>query len=43
VVNGQPLQVAVTANFLQYGPRPAPAIPSPNQSVNLLSLAHGNQ
>ncbi len=37
-INGQSLAIAMTENFLQYGPQPAPAIPSPGQTVNLLSL-----
>jgi hypothetical protein len=32
--------IAMTQNFLQYGPQPAPTIPSASQSVNLFSLVH---
>jgi hypothetical protein len=39
---GQSVAIAVTENFLQYGPQPVPAIPSPSQSANLLSLTHGS-
>jgi hypothetical protein len=37
---GQSVSVAMTENFLHYGPQPVPAIPSLSQSTNLLSLAH---
>ena len=33
-------RIAMTQNFLQYGPQPVPAIPSPSQSLNLFSLVH---
>jgi hypothetical protein len=38
---GQTVSVAMTENFLQYGPQPVPAIPSASESANLLSLLHG--
>jgi len=39
---GQSVAVALTENFLNYGQQPLPAIPSPSQSVNVLSLAHSS-
>lgn len=39
---GQSVAVALTENFLNYGPQPVPAVPSPSQSVNVLSLAHSS-
>jgi hypothetical protein len=39
---GQTISVAMTENFLQYGPQPVPAVPSASQSTNLLSLIHGS-
>lgn len=38
----QTVSIAMTENFLQYGPQPAPAIPSASESANLLSLIHGS-
>jgi hypothetical protein len=38
---GQSVSIAMTEDFLAYGTQPAPAIPSPSQSTNLLSLTHG--
>ena len=38
---GQTAMIALTENFLQYGPQPAPAVPNASQTVNLLSLIHG--
>jgi hypothetical protein len=40
VDNGQSLTMSLTENFLDYGPQPAPAIPSPDESTNALSLLH---
>jgi hypothetical protein len=40
-ISGQPVDIALTEDFLQYGPQPAPAIPSPSQTTNILSLAGG--
>jgi hypothetical protein len=42
VSTGQAVTVALTENFLQYGAQPAPTVPSPSQSANLFSLAHGS-
>ncbi|MGB8879977.1 MAG: hypothetical protein WCD11_26945 [Solirubrobacteraceae bacterium] len=39
---GQTISVAMTENFLEYGPQPVPAVPSASQSTNLLSLIHGS-
>ena len=39
---GQTISVAMTENFLEYGPQRVPAIPSASQSTNLLSLIHGS-
>lgn len=39
---GQTVPIAMTENFLQYGPQPVPAIPSASESANLLSLLHGS-
>jgi hypothetical protein len=39
-VNGASVAIAMTENFLQYGPQPAPTVPNPSQATNLLSLAH---
>lgn len=38
---GQSAAIALTENFLQYGPQPAPAVPNGSQTVNLLSLTQG--
>jgi hypothetical protein len=38
---GQTAAIALTENFIQYGPQPAPAVPSASQTVNLLSLTQG--
>jgi hypothetical protein len=38
---GQTVSIAMTENFLQYGPQPVPAVPSASQSTNLLALIHG--
>ncbi|HTU88200.1 MAG TPA: hypothetical protein VMF57_21650 [Solirubrobacteraceae bacterium] len=40
-LDGQSLTADISEDFLQYGPQPAPAVPSPSQSTNLLSLANG--
>lgn len=40
-VNGQSMTMAITENFLQYGPQPAPVLPKPSQTANLLSLLRG--
>jgi hypothetical protein len=40
-LNGQTLTADVSEDFLQYGPQPAPAVPSPGESTNLLSLING--
>jgi hypothetical protein len=40
VANGQSLAISLTENFLEYGPQPAPAIPSPEESTNALSVLH---
>jgi hypothetical protein len=40
-LNGQTLTADVSEDFLQYGPQPAPAVPSPEESTNLLSLING--
>ncbi|HTX31292.1 MAG TPA: hypothetical protein VMD09_07890 [Solirubrobacteraceae bacterium] len=37
-VNGQAITVAMKENFLDYGPQPAPQIPPPDQTVNLVKL-----
>ena len=39
---GRTVSIAMTENFLQYGPQPVPAIPSASESANLLSLLHGS-
>jgi hypothetical protein len=39
---GQTVSIAMTENFLQYGPQPVPAVPSQSESTNLLSLMHGS-
>jgi hypothetical protein len=39
--NGQSVNIALTEDFLQYGPQPRPVIPSPGQTADLLSLVHG--
>jgi hypothetical protein len=39
---GQTVSIAMTENFLQYGPQPVPAIPSASESANLLSLLPGS-
>jgi hypothetical protein len=39
-VDGQSVAISLTENFVQYGPQPAPAIPSAGQTANLLSLAN---
>jgi hypothetical protein len=39
-VSGQSVSISLTENFLQYGPQPAPAIPSAGESTNLLSMAN---
>ena len=39
---GQTVSIAMTENFLQYGPQRVPAIPSASESANLLSLLHGS-
>jgi hypothetical protein len=38
---GQAVAVAMTEDFLDYGPQPAPAIPSASQTTDLLSLTKG--
>lgn len=40
-VGGQSVTIAMTENFLSYGPQPAPVVPPPSQTANLLSLLHG--
>lgn len=37
---GQSMAVSLTANFPEYGPQPAPAVPSAGESTNLLSLGN---
>lgn len=41
IAQGQSAGVALQANYLDYGPQPAPAIPPSSQTQNLLSLTHG--
>jgi hypothetical protein len=36
--SGQSVSIALTENFLSYGAQPAPTIPSPGQTADLLSL-----
>jgi hypothetical protein len=38
--SGQSATVAMTENFLRYGPQSLPAIPPRSQAVNLLTLTH---
>jgi hypothetical protein len=40
--SNQSLGISMTEDFLQYGPQPAPTVPSAAQSVNLLSLVHSS-
>lgn len=40
---GHTISTAITENFTSYGTQPAPTVPSPNQTTNLLSLMHGSQ
>jgi hypothetical protein len=40
VGNGPSVAVSLTENYLEYGPQPAPVIPSPSQSTNALSVLH---
>lgn len=40
-VSGQTVKVALNEDFLQYGKQPAPTVPSPSETTNLLSLAQG--
>jgi hypothetical protein len=37
-LNGQSVTVALKENFVDYGPQPAPQIPPPDQTVNLIEL-----
>jgi hypothetical protein len=40
LTSGKSVSVAINENFLDYGPQPTPAVPSPDQTLNLLSLLH---
>lgn len=40
--SNQSLGISMTEDFLQYGPQPAPAVPSASQSLNILSLVHNS-
>lgn len=35
---GQSVGISLTEDFVKYGPQPAPTVPSPDQSTNILSL-----
>lgn len=37
-VSGQSANVAMKMDFVEYGPQPAPQIPAPDQTVNLITL-----
>lgn len=41
-VSGQTATAQITENVSDYGPQPAPTIPSKSQTTNLLSLIHGS-
>jgi len=41
-VSGKSFALAITENYLSYGPQPAPTVPSPDQTLNLFSLLHSS-
>lgn len=42
VSGSQSVDVSLQVDFKDYGPQPAPTIPAPDQTTNLLALTHGS-